>query len=238
MAIAAHPDDAELSCSGTLLLHKKLGQRTGILDLTRGELGSRGTVETRAAESQRANDILQLDMRENLEFRDGFFKNDEVHQLGIIRVLRQYQPDIVLINAPSDRHPDHGKGAALAKDACFLSGLVKIDTQNEGASQAPWRPKRVFHYIQDQYIEPDFILDITSVFEEKMESIRAYSTQFFSTSIEGPATYISNETFLQSIENRCRDFGKRIGVKYGEGLLNTAALGLPSLAPIVLPEIS
>lgn len=237
LAIAAHPDDAELSCSGILALHKQQGWRTGVLDLTRGELGSRGTAETRAMESALATDILKLDVRENLGFRDGFFQNDETHQRAIITALRKYQPDIVLINAPYDRHPDHGKGAQLAKDACFLSGLLKIETVDNGASQSPWRPKRVFHYIQDQHIEPDIILDISSVFEQKMDSIKAYATQFFSGEGDGPKTYISAENFLSSVENRCCDFGKRIGVKYGEGLLNTAGLGLRSLDALILPEL-
>lgn len=237
MAIAAHPDDAELSCSGILALHKQQGWRTGILDLTRGELGSRGTAETRAEESALASSILQLDARENLGFRDGFFQNDEIHQRAIITMLRKYQPDIVLINAPHDRHPDHGKGAQLAKDACFLSGLLKIETIYEGELQKQWRPKRVFHYIQDQHIEPDIILDITSVFEQKMESIKAYATQFYSNKGVGPKTYISGENFLSSVENRCRDFGKRIGVTYGEGLVNTAGLGLRSLDALILPEL-
>lgn len=237
LAIAAHPDDAELSCSGILALQKQHGWKTGILDLTRGELGSRGTAETRAVESAKASEILKLDARENLGFRDGFFQNDETHQRAIITMLRKYQPDIVLINAPYDRHPDHGKGAQLAKDACFLSGLLKIETLDNGTPQTHWRPKRVFHYIQDQHIEPDIVLDITSVFEQKMESIKAYGTQFFSGDGNGPKTYISVENFLSSVENRCRDFGKRIGVKYGEGLVSTAGLGLRSLEALILPEL-
>lgn len=238
LAIAAHPDDAELSCSGILALHKELGFKTGILDLTRGELGSRGTPEIRAQECAHSSEILQLDIRENLGYRDGFFKNDEEHQLGIIRILRKYQPNIVLINAPYDRHPDHGKGAQLAKDACFLSGLVKIETHYENQVQPAWRPKRIFHYIQDQHIEPDFIIDISSVFDKKMKSIQAFSSQFYTNTGDGPKTYISSQQFLNFVEGRCQDFGKRIGVQYGEGLLNTAGLGLKSLEQVILPEIS
>lgn len=238
LAIAAHPDDAELSCSGILMLHKNLGQHTGILDLTRGELGSRGSADIRAQESAAAKEILKLDVRENLGFRDGFFTNDETHQRAIIHFLRLYQPDMVLINAPHDRHPDHGKGAQLAKDACFLSGLSKIETLHNGNIQMPWRPKRIFHYIQDQLIEPDFIINISSTFDKKMESIKAYKSQFYSNDSKEPVTYIATESFLEFVENRCKDFGKRIGVKYGEGLINTASLGLESLSPIILPTLS
>jgi bacillithiol biosynthesis deacetylase BshB1 len=240
LAIGAHPDDVELSCSGTLILHKKKGYATGILDLTEGELGSRGTKESRQEESARANYILNLDMRMNLGYRDGFFTHDEAHILPIISVLRRFQPDIVLATAPYDRHPDHGRSSALIKDACFLSGLVKIKTTHEGQDQEPWRPKRLFNYIQDQEIEPDFIIDISEVMEEKMASILAYNTQFNSEPNDGigPATYISSKSFMT--RQRCRNslLGKRIGTDYGEGFLSiNSNLGLSDFSSIILPDV-
>lgn len=240
LAIGAHPDDVELSCSGTLLVHKRKGYKTGILDLTEGELGSRGTKETRQQESARANNILNIDVRMNLGFRDGFFTHDEAHILPIIAILRRYQPDIVLATAPYDRHPDHGRSSALIKDACFLSGLIKIETTFEGQAQKPWRPKRLFNYIQDQEIEPDFIVDISDVIEEKMASILAYTTQFNSekTDDNGPATYISSKSFMS--RQRCRNslLGKRIGTEYGEGFLTiNCSLGLSDFSSIILPDM-
>ena len=237
LAIGAHPDDIELSCSGTLAVHKNLGYKIGILDLTQGELGSRGSVEIRQNESSNASKILDLDIRENLSFSDGFFKNDEAHQLELIKVIRKYQPDIILANAPNDRHPDHGRGALLIKDACFLSGLVKIETTFNGELQKPWRPKKIFNYIQDLYLEPDFIIDISAVFDKKIASIKAYESQFYSESIDGPKTYISSEEYLNLVEYRNRLMGKKIGVKYGEGFLSIHNhIGLTNFSNIILPE--
>ncbi len=235
LAIGAHPDDVELSCSGTLYNHKLLGQKVGICDLTQGELGSRGTITTRYAEAEKASQVLDLDYRVNLKMADGFFQNNKENQLKIIEIIRAVQPKIVLSNAPKDRHPDHGKGSKLVSDACFLSGLKMIDTGQEA-----WRPKRVFNYIQDYYLEPDFIIDISQSFDKKMESIQAYGTQFFSKdSQDQTKTYISSDNFLESIIARARLFGKRIGVEYGEGfLLNNSHLGLRNLDDIVLPEIA
>lgn len=238
LAIGAHPDDVELSCSGTLMLHKLKGKRTGILDLTQGELGSRGSVAIRQQESAAAAEILQLDVRENLSYRDGFFSNDEAHQLGIIRMLRKYQPDIVLATAPKDRHPDHGRSSKLIEDACFLSGLLKIETEIDGISQQAWRPKKVFHYIQDQYLEPDFVIDVSSVFEYKLKSIEAYASQFNSKPGDGPLTYISEDDYLNKVQYRNIMMGKKIGVKYGEGFLClSGSLGLKSFDDIVLPGL-
>ncbi len=237
LAIGAHPDDIELSCSGTLAVHKNLGYKIGMLDLTQGELGSRGSIEIRQHESANASAILQLDARENLSFKDGFFKNDEEHQLQLIRVIRKYKPDIVLASTPKDRHPDHGRSSSLIKDACFLSGLLKIETFLDNEKQEHWRPKKIFNYIQDLYIEPDFIIDITSVFDKKMACIKAYESQFFSTTLDGPATYISSEEYLNLLEYRCRLLGKKIGVKYGEGFLSIHNhLGLKDFSNIILPE--
>lgn len=240
LAIGAHPDDVELSCSGTLMIHKKKGYKTGILDLTEGELGSRGNKETRREESRNASNMMQLDMRMNLGFRDGFFAHDEAHILPIIQVLRQYQPDIVLATAPYDRHPDHGRSSALIKDACFLSGLIKIETHHDGKPQAAWRPKRVFNYIQDQEIEPDFIIDISDVMEEKMACIQAYKTQFNSRENDGigPETYISSESFLARQQGRNALMGKRIGTAFAEGfLICNQSLGMRDFSGIILPDI-
>lgn len=230
LAFAAHPDDAELSCSGTLLKHKAFGKKVGIIDLTRGELGSRGTAETRDIEAQHAASILGLDIRENLGMRDGFFINDEKHQLKIIKKIRQYQPEIILVNALHDRHPDHGKGGALVHDAAFLSGLPKIATEIEGMQQKPWRPRLVLQYIQDAYIQPDVVIDISEHWETKMASIKAFKTQFFDPeSEEEHQTYISTPEFVHVIEARAREFGKYIGATFAEGFTSKRLLGVENL---------
>lgn len=236
LAIVAHPDDAELSCSGTLLLHKQKGYTIGIADLTQGELGSRGSVELRKEESQKAKQILQLDVRENLQLRDGFFINDEKHQKEVIKIIRKYRPDIVLTNAPHDRHPDHGRAAQLVKDSCFYAGLIKIETEYLGENQLPWRPKKVFQFIQDQYIEPDFIIDISNTIQEKIDSIRAYSSQFLEDSKDGPATYISSEQYIERVIYRASMMGKRIGTQYGEGFIKTNHIGIRDFSGFILPE--
>src|SRR4030081_3615835 len=181
LAVGVHPDDVELGCSGTILNEIRLGKKVGILDLTQGELGTRGTLETRYAEAAAAASVLGVAVRENLKMRDGFFRNDEEHQLKLITAVRKFQPEIVLANALDDRHPDHGRAGHLISDACFLSGLRKIETVDEaGKPQEHWRPKYFFHYIQDRYATPNFVYDISPVFETKLASIRAYSSQFFS----------------------------------------------------------
>ncbi len=229
LAIAVHPDDVELGCSGVLMMEKKRGKKTGVLDLTRGELGTRGSVETRAGEAAAAAQIMELDIRENLGMADGFFRNDETHQRLLIKYIRKYQPEIVLSNALDDRHPDHGRAGHLIKEACFLSGLRKIETMDDnGRTQQHWRPKYVFHYIQDRYYEPDFVYDVTEVFDRKIQSIQAYSSQFHSqeySSIE-PQTYISTPEFLNSIIGRQAMFGKMIGVPYAEGFRVEKMIGI------------
>jgi N-acetylglucosamine malate deacetylase 1 len=238
LAFGAHPDDVELACSGTLYNHIQKGYTAGIIDLTRGELGSRGTVDTRNAESKAASDLLGIQVRENLDMADGFFENNKENQLKVVKMLRKYQPDIVFMNAPYDRHPDHGKGAQLVKDACFLSGLIKVETRVDGVVQVPWRPKRMFHYIQDTFIEPTFVLDISDSFDAKVKSIECYATQFHSTTIDGPQTYISTSGFMRSLEARAFSLGKRIGVKYGEGfIICGSTLGIKNLFDMVLPEL-
>jgi N-acetylglucosamine malate deacetylase 1 len=240
LAFGAHPDDVELACGGTLHSHIQQGFKVGVIDLTRGELGSRGTVQTRNLETAASTKILGLSVRENLNMADGFFVNDKAHQLQVIQAIRKYQPEMVFINAPQDRHPDHGKGYSLLKDACFLSGLINIKTACDGVEQVLWRPKKVFAYIQDFYIAPDFIVDISDSYLAKMKSIKCFETQFFAdNNTTEPITYISKSGFLESIEARCLDFGKRIGVQYGEGFLNcNNTLGLHNLFHQVLPSIS
>jgi len=238
LAIGVHPDDVELGCSGVLINEIKNGKATGIVDLTQGELGSRGTIETRYAEAAAAARIIGVKVRENLKMRDGFFKNDEEHQLCLIRSIRKYQPEIVIANILDDRHPDHGRAGHMIADACFLSGLLKVKTfDDQGKPQEKWRPKYVLHYLQDWYHEPDILVDISDVFEQRMESIKAYSTQFSTVeSNDGPQTYISTPDFLESIIARARMFGKRIGVKYAEGFVTEKKIGIKSLDALVMVE--
>lgn len=228
LVFGAHPDDVELSCSGTLLVEKIKGKKVGIVDLTQGELGTRGTSEKRKQEALDAASIMKIDIRENLEMADGFFMNDEAHQRKIIASLRKYQPEIVLCNAPADRHPDHGRAADLVYTATFLSGLRKIETKENSSLQKVWRPKYVFNYIQDRYFHPDFVIDITDVFEKKIEAIKAYKTQFFNPELKEPETYISSPEFLESIIYRAKMFGKLIGVKYAEGFISKKMIGFSS----------
>ncbi|WP_410221151.1 bacillithiol biosynthesis deacetylase BshB1 [Pedobacter sp.] len=229
LVLAVHPDDAELGCSGTILKHIALGKKVGIIDFTRGELGTRGTAQTRDEESRAATKILGLHARENLDFRDGFFKNDEQHQLEIIKMVRKYQPEIVLTNALYDRHPDHGRACELANDALFLSGLRKIETHVNGILQEAWRPRLVLQYIQDMYIKPDVIVDISKEMNEKLNAIRAFKTQFNSTDNSEPQTYISTPAFLEAVIARAREFGKSIGAEYGEGFTSKKLLGVDNL---------
>ena len=218
LAIGAHPDDVELSCAATLVKEISKGKKVGIIDLTRGELGTRGTAETRNEESKNAADILGVCLRVNMDFEDGFFTNDKEHQMAIIKMIRKYQPDIILCNAISDRHIDHGKGSKLVSDACFLSGLIKVETKdNNGELQAQWRPKQVYHYIQWKNLEPDFVVDVTGFIDKKMEAVLAYKTQFYNAKSKAPETPISSKNFTDSIKYRARDLGRLIGVEYGEG---------------------
>ncbi len=226
LAFGAHPDDVEMSCAGTLMKQAEQGYSFGIIDLTRGELGTTGTSEIRKAEAINACKITGAKFRENLNFRDGFFINDEQHQLEVIKMIRKYKPEIIFANAINDRHPDHGKGAALIKDAAFLSGLKKIKTIVAGHEQDEWRPKAVYHYIQDKDLQPDFLIDVSSVFEKKMESILAFKSQFFNSESREPKTYISDPDFLDSLTGRMRLWGKIIGVKYAEGFTVNKIIGV------------
>lgn len=231
LVMAAHPDDAELSCSGTILSYINQGKKVGIVDFTRGEMGTRGTPEIRIQESNEATKILELHARENLGLADGFFQNDQASQLILMEVIRRYRPEIVLANALEDRHPDHGKGAKLAIDACFLSGLRMIQTidPHSKSEQSAWRPKHVYHYIQDRYLEPDFVIDITEHWETKEQSIRAFKSQFFDPTSKEPNSYISSPDFLSFIQARAQEMGHKIGVKYGEGFQSQKTLQLTNL---------
>lgn len=232
LAFGAHPDDVELGCAGTILKEISLGKKVGIIDLTRGELGTRGSAEIRDQEANAAAKILGVVARENLEMRDGFFVNDEKHQLEIIKMIRKYQPEIVLCNAIDDRHIDHGKGSKLVSDACFLSGLMKIETELDGEQQKAWRPKVVYHYIQWKNIEPDFVVDITGFTDKKIESILAYSSQFYDPKSKEPESPISSKNFLESLNYRSRDLGRIAGVEHAEGFTVERHLAVNSLADL------
>jgi bacillithiol biosynthesis deacetylase BshB1 len=237
LAIGSHPDDVELGCSGTLITEIRRGKKVGIADLTQGELGTRGTVETRYSESAEAAKIMGISVRHNLKFRDGFFKNDEEHQMKLIGVIRQYRPEIVITNILEDRHPDHGRGGWLTYDCCFFSGLRQIKTFDEkGNQQEHWRPKMLLHYIQDRFYEPDIIIDVSDVWEQRMKAIKAYKTQFHDPSSKEPQTYLSNPEFIDALTARARLLGKRIGVKYAEGFLSKKSIGIRNLDALILHE--
>ena len=219
LAFGAHPDDVELSCGGTILKEIHNGKTVGIIDLTKGELGTRGTVQTRATEASNAASILGVSFRKNLSFSDGFIANDKAHQLEVIKLIRHHQPEIVLCNAIDDRHIDHGVASKLVSDACFLSGLIKIETKSldSEAVQAPWRPKSIYHYIQWKPLDPDFVVDISDHIDKKMESVMAYSTQFYNPNSQAPETPISSKNFVDSVRYRAADLGRLTGVSYAEG---------------------
>lgn len=229
LAFAAHPDDVELGCSGTLYKHVLKGYKVGIIDLTRGELGTRGSVEIRTKEAEASSKVLGISVRENLNFADGFFQNDKAHQLEIIKVIRKYRPKIVLANSVSDRHIDHGRAAALVADAAFLSGLAKIETILNGNTQQAWRPQAVYHYIQDYYLKPDFAVDITETFEKKIEAIMCFSSQFYNPKSNEPETPISSKDFLDFVEARAREFGRPIQAKFAEGFKTARYIGVNDL---------
>ncbi len=229
LALAAHPDDTELGCSGTLAVHIAAGQRVGIIDFTQGELGTRGTPETRLEEAEASRQIQGVAVRENLGFADGFFVNDRDHQLEVVKMIRKYQPNVVLANAIRDRHPDHGKGAELARDACFIAGLRKIETTLNGKVQEAWRPSRVYHYMQANHIMPDFVVDISAHWETKVRAIRSFASQFGLQESNEPETYLTTPIFLKFIEARAQELGHSIGVAYGEGFTAAQPIGVKSL---------
>ena len=233
LAFGAHPDDVELGCGGTLLGAVAEGKKVGVIDLTKGELGTRGTTAQRLKEAQLASEILGLSIRENLGMADGFFENDKAHQFVIIETIRRFQPSIIFINAPEDRHPDHGRASKLVEDAAFLSGLAKIQTTHNGVAQEAWRPTQVFHYIQSRSLTPNFVVDISAHMDKKMESILAHSSQFYDPNSIEPETFISGTAFLEFVKGRAKELGQQIGVQYAEGFITRKLLGIGSLDAII-----
>lgn len=229
LVLSAHPDDAELGCGGTIALHVEQGKKVGVVDFTRGELGTRGTPELRAQEAKDSSKILGLSVRDNLGFADAFFVNDKEHQLAVIEKIRQYRPDIVLANAIYDRHSDHAKASDLATTACFLSGLKKIETTHEGNLQEAWRPKAVYHFIQNNYIKPDIVVDITHYWTIKIKAIKAYKSQFYNPESDEPQTFLSTPHFMEFVEARAKELGHSIGVDYGEGFTVERTVGIRNL---------
>jgi len=228
LVFGAHPDDVELGCAGTILKHIKQGLKVGVIDFTRGELGTRGTHESRTKETENSTKVLGLEVRENMGFKDGFFLNDESHKLELIKKIRQYRPEIVITNAPSDRHPDHGKASDLTIESCFLAGLEKIET-----GQEVWRPKHIYHYIQFNTILPDFVVDISDEMERKIESILCYKTQFYNPNSEETETIISSADFLESVRYRAMDLGRQSDCKYAEGFITNQTLKVNSLKDLI-----
>ena len=233
LAFGAHPDDVELGCGGTIAKEIALGKKVGIVDLTRGELGTRGSVEIRDQEAKNAAEILGVVVRENLNMRDGFFVNDEQHQLQVIKMIRKYQPEIVLCNAIQDRHIDHGKGSSLVSDACFLSGLIKVETVLNGEVQKQWRPKLVYHYLQWKNLKPDFVVDISEHNDKRKAAILAYSSQFYDPNSEEPETLIATKNFLDSLSYRAQDLGRLVGVDFAEGFNVERHLAVNSLGDLI-----
>ncbi len=234
LAIAAHPDDVELSCAGTLMVHALQGMKVGVVDLTQGELGTRGTPEGRLKEAQDAAQLMGLEIRENLGLADGFFQNTREDQMAVIRVIRKFRPDIILANAIDDRHPDHGRAARLIADSCFLAGLRKIETfDSNGQPQIAWRPKQVFHFLQDRFHQPDFVVDISTVIDRKIESIKCFKSQFLADKDHEPQTYISSPEFFDSVIYRSKMLGKMVGVTHAEGYTSAKMLGVRSLKDFI-----
>jgi bacillithiol biosynthesis deacetylase BshB1 len=230
LVLPVHPDDAELGCSGTIAKEIALGKKVGVVDLTRGELGTRGSAEIRDKEAAESAKILGLAVRDNLELPDGFFENNKPHQLKVIEAIRRFRPQIVITNAYHDRHPDHGRASDLVEDSAFLSGLRKIETFYNGEKQQEWRPNLVLHFIQDNYIKPDVLIDVTDYWDKKIESIHAFGSQFYNPEWENePQTYISSPEFIQVIEARAREYGKSINVKFAEGFISRKILGVNDL---------
>ena len=232
LAFGAHPDDVELGCGATLAKEISLGKKVGIVDLTRGELGTRGSADLRDIEAKNAAEILGISVRENLCFEDGFFENNKKNQLEIIKMIRKYQPKIVLCNAIEDRHLDHGKGSKLVSDACFLSGLLKIETSINGEAQEKWRPENVYHYIQWKDIKPDFVVDVSGFIDLKIQAVLAYSSQFFNPKNKEPETPITSRNFIDSIQYRARDLGRLIGVSHAEGFTTERYIAVKNLDKI------
>ena len=233
LAFGAHPDDVELGCGATIAKEISLGKKVGIVDLTRGELGTRGSADLRDKEAAKAADILGASVRENLGFSDGFFINDKEHQLAIIKMIRKYKPEVVLCNAIDDRHIDHPKGSKVVSDACFLSGLLKIETMLGNEQQEKWRPKQVYHYIQWKNIEPDFVINVTGFMDKKEAAVLAYASQFFDPKSNAPETPITSKNFTDSIRYRAKDLGRLIGVDYAEGFTSERYVAVENLSKLI-----
>ena len=233
LAFGAHPDDVELGCAGTIISAIAEGKKVGVIDLTKGELGTRGTTSQRLKEAQLASQVMGVSIRENLGMADGFFENNKENQFAIIETIRRYQPTIILCNAPEDRHPDHGKGAQLIIDAAFLSGLVKIQSTHNGVPQAPWRATQVFHYIQSRNLTPNFVVDISAYMDKKMEAILAHSSQFYDPNSNEPETFISGTAFIDFVRGRAKELGHQVGVEYAEGFITQKLLGIRSFDGII-----
>ena len=233
LAFGAHPDDVELGCGATIAKEVSLGKKVGIVDLTRGELGSRGSADLRDEEAAIAAKILGISVRENLRFADGFFANDKTHQLQIIKMIRKYQPEIVLCNAVDDRHIDHPKASNLVSDACFLSGLIKIETELEGQQQEKWRPKQVYHYLQWKSSTPDFVVNVSDFMEVKIKAVLAYGSQFYNPISKEPETPISSENFTDSVQYRAKDLGRLIGVEFAEGFTAERYVAVENLDKLI-----
>jgi bacillithiol biosynthesis deacetylase BshB1 len=233
LAIGAHPDDVEMSCGGTIAKEIAKGKKVGILDLTRGELGTRGSAEIRDQEGAAAAAILGISVRHNLALADGFFQNDAESQLKVIHFLRKYKPEIVLCNATDDRHIDHPKGSKLVSDACFLSGLSKIQTEQDGKQQVHWRPKQVHHYIQWKNSTPDFVVNVSGFMEVKIRAVMAYRSQFYDPTSKEPETPISSKNFTDSVQYRARDLGRLIGVEFAEGYTSERSVAIEDLDKLI-----
>lgn len=236
LAFGVHPDDVELGCAGTIISAIAEGKKVGVIDLTQGELGTRGTAETRYEEAAAAAKVMGVGVRDNLKMEDGFFKHNKTNLRTIIQVIRKYQPAIILCNAPEDRHPDHGRSAKMVVEAAFLSGLRKIETKDNGNKQDVWRPAYIFHYMQDRYLQPSFVVDISNSFDKKMEAVSCFATQFNANSTKDPQTYISSPQFMESVKARALMLGKRIGVAYAEGFISEKTLGISSFDAIIQNE--
>ncbi|MDF9797268.1 bacillithiol biosynthesis deacetylase BshB1 [Catalinimonas alkaloidigena] len=234
LVIAVHPDDAELGCGGTIASHVAMGKKVGILDLTAGELGTRGTVEIRASESAASSKVLGISVRENLGFSDGFFVDDREHQLALIKKIRKFRPELVIANAIKDRHPDHGRAAELTRNACFLSGLRMIETDEEGKRQEAWRPAQLWHMVQSVYIAPDIVVDVSDHWKTKMDAIRCFKSQFDASEGDEPGTFLTTPLFMKFVEARGQEYGHAIGAAYGEGFTNDKQLGVNSLFDLKL----
>lgn len=233
LAFGAHPDDVEISCGGTLIKSIEEGKKVGIIDLTSGEMGSRGSQETRTIEAAKASELLGLTVRENLEFRDCNFQNDEWHRLKIIQKIRQYRPRVVLVNSPSDRHPDHGRASALVREAAYYSGLIKLESLHEGHPQIAFRPQSVFMYIQDYLHTPNFVVNISEYWEKKLAVLNCYSTQFYASDSSEPKTPISGKEFFDFLEGRALNFGRPCGFLHGEGFICDRYIGVESIAHVL-----